>query len=89
MKRAAEAALEALRAHREALGNPHLRDLFAIDPGRFERFMRAVEVSPANSSSPAASLIRIRIVNGASQSSGTASAGPIAHAPAKIFACGM
>jgi glucose-6-phosphate isomerase len=32
------AALEALRSHRDALGNPHLRDLFAIDPGRFERF---------------------------------------------------
>lgn len=38
MKAAAEAVLEQLRAHREALGNPHLRDLFAMDPGRFERF---------------------------------------------------
>jgi glucose-6-phosphate isomerase len=38
VKRAAEAALEALRAHREAMGNPHLRDLFAVDPDRFERF---------------------------------------------------
>jgi len=38
VKRAAVAALEALRSHRDSLGNPHLRDLFAIDPGRFERF---------------------------------------------------
>ena len=38
MKAAADAALEELRAHREALGNPHLRDLFAVDPERFERF---------------------------------------------------
>jgi glucose-6-phosphate isomerase len=38
VKRAAEAALDALRAHREAIGNPHLRDLFAIDPDRFQRF---------------------------------------------------
>ena len=38
MKRAAESALEALRAHREAMGNPHLRDLFSVDPDRFERF---------------------------------------------------
>jgi glucose-6-phosphate isomerase len=38
MKAAAFAALQDLRAHREALGNPHLRDLFAADPDRFERF---------------------------------------------------
>lgn len=38
MKRAAVAALEKLRAHREEMGNPHLRDLFAIDPDRFSRF---------------------------------------------------
>ncbi len=38
MKPAAASALEALRAHREALGNPHLRDLFSVDPGRFSRF---------------------------------------------------
>ena len=38
MKRAAESVLEALHAHRETLGNPHLRDLFTLDPGRFERF---------------------------------------------------
>ena len=38
MKPAAAAALEALRAHRDAMGNPHLRDLFAADPERFERF---------------------------------------------------
>jgi glucose-6-phosphate isomerase len=38
MKRAAVAALEALREHRDSLGNPHLRDLFAIDPARFDRF---------------------------------------------------
>ena len=38
MKAAAAAALEALRAHREATGNPHLRDLFTDDPHRFQRF---------------------------------------------------
>ncbi|HEX9904160.1 MAG TPA: glucose-6-phosphate isomerase, partial [Propylenella sp.] len=38
MKAAANSALEDLRAHREALGNPHLRDLFAADPDRFRRF---------------------------------------------------
>ena len=38
MKAAAFAALEDLRAHREAMGNPHLRDLFAADPDRFARF---------------------------------------------------
>jgi glucose-6-phosphate isomerase len=38
VKKAAEAVLEQLRAHRDALGNPHLRDLFDVDPGRFERF---------------------------------------------------
>jgi glucose-6-phosphate isomerase len=38
MKAAAFAALQDLRAHREAIGNPHLRDLFAADPDRFERF---------------------------------------------------
>jgi len=38
VRRAAAAALEALRAHREAIGNPHLRDLFSIDPDRFSRF---------------------------------------------------
>ena len=58
-----------------------------------DRFIRAVDVSPANSSAPAASTIRIRIGNGpfnpSGQSSGTASTGPIAQAPAKILACGM
>jgi glucose-6-phosphate isomerase len=38
MKAAAFAALQDLRAHREAMGNPHLRDLFAEDPQRFIRF---------------------------------------------------
>ena len=38
MKPAAYSALEDLRAHREAIGNPHLRDLFAADPERFARF---------------------------------------------------
>ncbi len=38
MKAAAAAALEALRAHREAMGNPHLRDLFAVNPSRFKDF---------------------------------------------------
>jgi glucose-6-phosphate isomerase len=38
MKAAAFAALQELRAHREAMGNPHLRDLFADDPERFQRF---------------------------------------------------
>jgi glucose-6-phosphate isomerase len=38
MKAAAFAALEELRAHRETMGNPHLRDLFAADPERFARF---------------------------------------------------
>jgi glucose-6-phosphate isomerase len=38
MKAAAFTALEDLRAHREEMGNPHLRDLFAIDPDRFARF---------------------------------------------------
>ena len=38
MKAAAYAALEELRAHRAAMGNPHLRDLFAADPDRYERF---------------------------------------------------
>ncbi len=38
MKAAAFAALQELRAHREATGNPHLRDLFATDPERFARF---------------------------------------------------
>jgi glucose-6-phosphate isomerase len=38
VKPAAAKALEELRAHREAMGNPHLRDLFSVDPGRFERF---------------------------------------------------
>jgi glucose-6-phosphate isomerase len=38
MKAAAYAVLDELVAHRDALGNPHLRDLFAIDPERFARF---------------------------------------------------
>jgi glucose-6-phosphate isomerase len=38
MKAAAYSVLQELRAHREAMGNPHLRDLFAADPDRFERF---------------------------------------------------
>jgi glucose-6-phosphate isomerase len=38
MKPAAWSALEDLRAHREALGNLQLRDLFATDPDRFSRF---------------------------------------------------
>ena len=38
MKAAAAAALDALRAHRDAMGNPHLRDLFSGDPERFTRF---------------------------------------------------
>ncbi len=38
MKAAAYSALEDLRAHRSAIGNPQLRDLFAADPERFERF---------------------------------------------------
>ncbi len=38
MKPAATAALDALRAHRDQMGNPHLRDLFASDPERFSRF---------------------------------------------------
>ena len=42
MKAATYAALEELHAHREAIGNPHLRDLFAIDPERFNRFSLSV-----------------------------------------------
>jgi glucose-6-phosphate isomerase len=38
MKPAAYSALESLRDHREEMGNPHLRDLFALDPDRFTRF---------------------------------------------------
>ena len=38
MKPAAYTAIEDLRAHREAIGNPHLRELFAADPDRFARF---------------------------------------------------
>ncbi len=38
MKAPAFATLQELRAHRELMGNPHLRDLFAADPDRFERF---------------------------------------------------
>ena len=33
------AALEDLRAHREAMGKPHLRDLFATDPDRFDALL--------------------------------------------------
>ncbi|MCU0872542.1 MAG: glucose-6-phosphate isomerase, partial [Pirellulaceae bacterium] len=28
----------ALRAHRAEMAKPHMRDLFAADPGRFDRF---------------------------------------------------
>ena len=38
MKPQAFAALERLRAHREDLGDRHLRDFFAADPHRFARF---------------------------------------------------
>jgi glucose-6-phosphate isomerase len=38
VRAAAATALEELRAHREAMGNPHLRDLFSVDPDRFQRF---------------------------------------------------
>ncbi|MBA3518310.1 MAG: glucose-6-phosphate isomerase, partial [Rhizobiales bacterium] len=38
MKAEAFDALQELRAHREEIGNPHLRDLFAGDPERFSRF---------------------------------------------------
>jgi glucose-6-phosphate isomerase len=38
MRAAAAAALEALRAHSDAIGNPHMRDLFATDSGRFSHF---------------------------------------------------
>jgi glucose-6-phosphate isomerase len=38
MRAAARSVLAELRAHRDAMGNPHLRDLFARDPVRFERF---------------------------------------------------
>jgi glucose-6-phosphate isomerase len=38
MKPAAYTAIEDLRAHREAIDNPHLRELFAADPDRFARF---------------------------------------------------
>ncbi len=38
MKALAAAALEELRLHRDAMGNPHLRDLFAADAERFTRF---------------------------------------------------
>ncbi|MGH6923332.1 MAG: glucose-6-phosphate isomerase [Propylenella sp.] len=42
MKAATFAALEELRGHRAAMGNPHLRELFAADPERFERFSLTV-----------------------------------------------
>jgi glucose-6-phosphate isomerase len=42
MKAAALAVLDELDAHREAMGNPHFRDLFAIDPERFARFSLTV-----------------------------------------------
>jgi glucose-6-phosphate isomerase len=35
-------ALETLSAHRQALGNPHLRELFAADGERFQRFSLSV-----------------------------------------------
>jgi glucose-6-phosphate isomerase len=35
---AVAAAFEALRAHRSAIENDHLKDLFAADPARFDRF---------------------------------------------------
>jgi glucose-6-phosphate isomerase len=38
MKPQAHTALDDLRRHHSELGNPHLRDLFAADPERFERF---------------------------------------------------
>jgi glucose-6-phosphate isomerase len=38
VKKAARDTLEALRRHRPALEAAHLRDLFARDPARFERF---------------------------------------------------
>jgi glucose-6-phosphate isomerase len=38
VKPPAFSALQDLRAHREEMGNPHLRDLFALDPDRFSRF---------------------------------------------------
>jgi glucose-6-phosphate isomerase len=43
VKPQAFAALERLRAHKDELGNPHLRDLFATDPDRFTRFSLTVE----------------------------------------------
>ena len=43
MKAAAAAALDALRAHRESMGNPHLRDLFAVNPDRFRQFSLTFE----------------------------------------------
>jgi hypothetical protein len=54
-----------------------------------ERRIFAVEVSPAKSSRFSASKIRRRISSGVSQSSGTRIVGPIAHAPANVFACAM
>jgi glucose-6-phosphate isomerase len=38
MKPQAHTALDDLRRHHSELGKPHLRDLFAADPERFERF---------------------------------------------------
>ena len=52
------------------------------------RFIRAVDVSPAKSSVPSASRIVSEISSGASQSSGTYTAGPIAHAAANTLAWG-
>ena len=52
------------------------------------RRIRAVEVSPAKTSPPAASTIRMWIASGASQSSGTYTAGPIEQAFANTFAWG-
>jgi glucose-6-phosphate isomerase len=42
MKPAAVKALEALHAHRTAIGHPQLRELFAADPDRFARFSLSV-----------------------------------------------
>ena len=53
-----------------------------------ERRICAVDVSPAKRSAPSASVIRHADRERLVESSGTSTAGPSAHAPAKIFACG-
>jgi hypothetical protein len=52
------------------------------------RLMRAVEVDASKSGTPSASSMGNSTSCGGFQSSGTASAGPIAHGPSKTFALG-